>query len=100
MTHTVYPEIVNFVRSEEEKIDQHLRAILEPNGGIVEQGSMDMRNVLNGFKIEGSIEHHLSRFEPPDIDAVKATAGLRLPTLVPFLQYSNRIKTEAFVHAG
>ena len=100
MTHTVYPEIVNFVRGEEEKIDQHLREILEPYGGIVEQGFMDMRNVLNGFKIEGPIEHHLSVFEPPDIDAVKATAGLRLPPLVPFLQYSNRIKTEAFVHAG
>ena len=100
MTHTVYPDIVNFVRGEEQKIYKNLKTILEPYGGIVDKGFMDMKNVLNGFKIESLIDHHLSGFEPPDIDAVKATAGLHLPSLVPFLQYSNRIKTEAFVHAG
>ncbi len=100
MTHTIYPSIVNFVRSEEEKVAKHLNAIIEPYEGIVEQGLMELRKVLHDFEIDGHTRTLLPAFEPPDVEAVKLTAGLRLPPLVAFLEYSNSIKAEAFIHAG
>jgi GTP-binding protein EngB required for normal cell division len=100
MNHTIYPSIVNFVKSEEQKIAKHLKAIIEPYESIVEQGLVELKKVLHDFEAEGHPKTLPPAFEPPDIEAVKVTTGLRLPPLVSFLQYSNRIKAEAFVHAG
>lgn len=100
MTDTLYPEIVNFVRGEEKKIEKQLKATLNPFASIVEQGLAELRSDLHDFGTDGSIQNRRLCFDLPDFDAVKAAAGLHLPPLVPFLEYSNRIKTEAFINAG
>ena len=100
MAHSVYPTVVNFVRDEEEKIGRRLRDVLEPYQGIVVQGLGELRKALVDFDADTRTEPLSVGFESPDIQAVKSAAALRLPSLVTLLQYSRRIKAEAFIHAG
>jgi GTPase SAR1 family protein len=100
MTNVVYPEIVQFVRREEEKIQHHITSIFQPYEGIVEQGLSELRSVLNGFDISRRPDRHFSPQDLPSVAAVKESAGLKLPPLVAFLGYSAQIKTEAFISLG
>ena len=100
MTNVVYPEIVQFVRREEEKIQHHIAAIFQPYEGIVDQGLSELRNVLNGFDIDRRPDRHFRPQDLPSVAAVKESAGLKLPPLVAFLGYSTQIKTEAFISLG
>ncbi|MGA9263545.1 MAG: dynamin family protein [Desulfobacterales bacterium] len=100
MTNVVYPEIVQFVRREEEKIQHHIAAIFQPYEGIVDQGLSELRNVLNGFDIDRRPDQHFRPQDLPSVAAVKESAGLKLPPLVAFLGYSTQIKTEAFISLG
>jgi GTPase SAR1 family protein len=100
MTNVVYPEIVQFVRREEEKIQHHIAAIFQPYEGIVGQGLSELRNVLNGFDIDRRPDRHFRPQDLPSVAAVKESAGLKLPPLVAFLGYSTQIKTEAFISLG
>ena len=100
MTQETYPEIVNFVKGVEEKIAKQLNATLDPYGCIVEQGFLDLRRDLNWLGTDGSAHNSLHLFDMPDFDAVKTTVGLRLPPLAPLLEYTKRIKAEAYINAG
>ncbi len=100
MTNVVYPEIVQFVRREEEKIHHHIASIFQPYEGIVDQGLSELRNVLNGFDIDRRPDRHFRSQDLPSVAAVKESAGLKLPPLVAFLGYSTQIKTEAFISLG
>jgi len=100
MTNVVYPEIVQFVRREEEKIQHHITSIFQPYEGIVDQGLAELRSVLNGFDINRRPDRHFSPQDLPSVAAVKESAGLKLPPLVAFLGYSTQIKTEAFISLG
>jgi len=100
MTNVVYPEIVQFVRREEEKIQHHIASIFQPYEGIVDQGLSELRNVLNGFDIDRRPDRHFRPQDLPSVAAVKESAGLKLPPLVAFLGYSTQIKTEAFISLG
>jgi len=100
MTNVVYPEIVQFVRREEEEIQHHITSIFQPYEGIVEQGLSELRSVLNGFDISRRPDRHFSPQDLPSVAAVKESAGLKLPPLVAFLGYSTQIKTEAFISLG
>jgi GTPase SAR1 family protein len=100
MTNVVYPEIVQFVRREEEKIQHHIASIFQPYEGIVDQGLSELRNVLNGFDIDRRPDRHFRSQDLPSVAAVKESAGLKLPPLVAFLGYSTQIKTEAFISLG
>ena len=100
MTQKTYPEIVNFVKGLEEKIAKELNATLDPYGCIVEQGLLDLRRDLNWLGTDGSADNSLQLFDMPDFDAVKTMVGLRLPPLAPLLEYTKRIKAEAYINAG
>ncbi|MEJ2473123.1 MAG: dynamin family protein [Desulfobacterales bacterium] len=100
MTNVVYPEIVQFVRREEEKIQHHMTSIFQPYEGIVGQGLSELRSVLNGFDINRRPDRHFSPQDLPSVAAVKESAALKLPPLVAFLGYSTQIKTEAFISLG
>jgi hypothetical protein len=98
MTDVVYPDVFQFVRREEEKIEKYFRSIYEPYEGIVAQGLADLRNVLDDFGIDSPIEKSLQTQALPGVADVREAAGLKLPAPVTFLKYSAKIRTEAFVH--
>ncbi len=84
MTNVVYPEIVQFVRREEEKIEHFIASVFQPYEGIVDQGLSELRNVLNGFNIDRRPDRHFRPQDLPRVAAVKESAGLKLPPLVAF----------------
>ena len=100
MTNAVYPEIVQFVRREEEKIQHRIASIFQPYEGIVDQGLSELRELLNGIDIDRRPDRHFRSQDLPSVAAVKESAGLKLPPLVAFLRYSTQLKTEAFISLG
>ena len=100
MTQKTYPEIVNFVKAIEEKIAKQLNATLDPYGCIVEQGLLDLRRDLKWLGTNSSVDNRIHLFDMPNFDAIKSTVGLRLPPLAPLLEYTKRIKAEAYINAG
>jgi GTPase SAR1 family protein len=100
MTNTVYPEVVRFVNREEEKIERGVISALEPYTGMVDRGLTELQGVLDGFDIDRRPDQHFRSHDFPSVAAVKQAAGLKLPPPVSFLQYSNQIKTEAFLSLG
>jgi GTPase SAR1 family protein len=100
MTQKIYPEIVNFAKGVEEKIAKQLKATLDPYGCIAEQGLLDLRRELNWLGTNDSVDNCLHLFDMPDFDAIKTAVGLRLPPLVPMLEYTKRIQAEAYINAG
>jgi GTPase SAR1 family protein len=100
VTAVAYPEIVQFVRREEEKIENAIASVFQPYEGIVDQGLAELRTVMNGFDTERRPEGHFRPQDRPSVAAVKESAGLKLPPLVAFLGYSAQIKTEAFFSLG
>lgn len=100
MTDVVYPDVFQFVRREEEEIEKYFRSIYEPYEGIVAQGLADLRNVLDEFGIDSPFDKGMRKQALPGVADVREAAGLKLPAPVTFLQYSAKMRTEAFVHLG
>ena len=100
MTSAVYPEVIRFVRQEEEKIEKYFKSIFEPYEGIIDQSIAELNSVLKEYNIAGDLQPEKHRLHFPTIESVKEMTGLKLPPLVAFLRYSAKIKTEAFVKLG
>ncbi len=107
VTETAMPEVIRFIREEEEKIAACLQMISAPYDGLLQDALSDHGAAAEG--LSGSLSDSAG-FSPdqgcicairvPELDAVKSHAGLRLPSAGVTLRYSARIKTEAVAKLG
>lgn len=99
ITETIHPEVVNFVRSLERGIVDHLMRVAEPYQamvmGMVKDSSSSISSAANATAPLG--DHPLQR---PDIQTIKRISGLSLPPAGASLRYSAIIKTEAIARLG
>ena len=99
MANTVNPQVIRFVREEEEKIGQHLSTILEPYDVMIQDALAEFNQNLNDIGI-ATLDKTDRTIERPKVEAVKSIAGLALPPAVATLRYSAKIKTEAIMRLG
>jgi GTPase SAR1 family protein len=99
MANKVNPQVLRFVRDEEEKIGQYLSTILEPYDVMIQDALSEFNQNLSEIGI-ATLEKTNQTIERPNVEAVKSIAGLELPPAVATLRYSAKIKTEAILRLG
>lgn len=102
MADIVNPELIQFVRAEEEKIWKHFSAVVEPFSAIIQNALQESETLLTSST--QSDENHLpERTSPinlPGKDALLENADINPPSMATILNYSNEIKTDAIMHLG
>jgi GTPase SAR1 family protein len=99
MAETVNPAVVEFINAQEEKIRSDLSAIAGPYDAMVKEALSDYTDTIEKIGIT-ALREDFGAVDPPDIQSVKANAGLSLPPAVASLRYSVKIKTEAVMRFG
>lgn len=99
ITETIHPDVVNFIRTLEKRIIDHMMSVAEPFQAMamdmVVQYGESISGAANGSALLG--DHPLDR---PDIQAIKRVSGLSLPSAGMSMRYSAIIKTEAIARLG
>ena len=99
MAETLNPEVIRFVRAKEIWIRQHLEALAAPYDSIAREAINAYTDSMGQFGISLHSDP-LQRMDPPDMDTIRAVAGLSLPPAAAVMHYSTRIRTEAAVRLG
>ncbi len=99
MAETINPEVIRFVRSKETWTRQYLEAIASPYESIAREAISEYADSMGQFGISLSPDP-LQRMDLPDMDTIRAVAGLSLPPAAAVMHYSTRIRTEAAVRLG
>lgn len=99
MTESVNPEIVRFIRQEEDWIREHLNSIAGPYELMVQDALAEYSNLMESFGV-GCLQKRPPKISLPDMDSIKSMIGLSLPPAVASLRYTVRMKTEAVIRLG
>jgi hypothetical protein len=99
MAEVTNPEVIRFVRSKEKWIRQYLEAIATPYESIAREAVNEYADSMGQFGISLSPDP-LQRVELPDMDTIRAIAGLSLPPASAVMHYSTKMRTEAAVRLG
>ncbi len=99
MTESVNPEIVRFIRQEEDWIREHLSSIAGPYELMVQDALAEYSNLMESFGV-GCLQKRPPKISLPDMDSIKSMIGLSLPPAVASLRYTVRMKTEAVIRLG
>jgi len=100
MAETINPGIVGFIKGEEDKITDSLKAIAEPFTVMVADAVHEFNSTVSSIDMGTSKETLDSTINTPDIETVKRIFGLKISPAVAVMQYSARIKTEAVLRFG
>jgi hypothetical protein len=100
MTERVYPEVMQFARQEEEKIERFFVSLFEPFESIVTGGLEELADSMRAFDIHGTVPAEDRQIELPSLENVKASTNLQPPSMVAFLRYSARLRTDAMLKLG
>jgi hypothetical protein len=99
MTETINPQIASFSKNIEENIQSSLEAVARPYRTMASEDMSELKEAVNSADIEyhenGKNEKNLL-----DINALKRITGLTPPSSAATLQYSAKLKTEAFIRLG
>ena len=100
MTDRVYPDVIQFARQEEQKIEAFFASLFEPFESIVSGALEELTGSLQSFDLPGpsASPNHLVKL--PSLESVKAAANLRPPAMTAFLRYSARLRTDALLKLG
>ena len=100
MTDRVYPDVIQFARQEEQKIEAFFTSLFEPFESIVNGALEELTGSMQSFDISGptATQNHLVKL--PSLESVKAAAKLRPPAMTAFLRYSARLRTDALLKLG
>jgi hypothetical protein len=99
MARKVNPEIIRFIRQEEEWVRNHLDAVAGPFELMIQDALADYSNLMGSFGINGLREQQ-TKIELADLESIKDMSGLSIPPAVASLRYTARIKTEAVARLG
>lgn len=99
MAETINPEIANFSRKIEERIRTSLESVAGPYHSMAADDIAELKSTI----ADSSIRSNTIRQDNNnllDLDAIKHTTGLALPSSTTALQYSAKVRTEAFILLG
>jgi GTPase SAR1 family protein len=99
MAENINPEIARFLREIDERLQRYLESIARPYKAMASDAVSELRAAIRtpGPDIQTSSFDGQSLL---DIDEVKQTANLKLPSGSAALQYSAKIRAEAIVRLG
>ncbi len=99
LTESIMPEVIRFVREEECKLSETLRAIAVPYDDLLQDALTEYGASMShlGFS---PVQFRMDALRIPEIEIIKAKSSLKLPPSSVTLRYSVRIKTEAVVKFG
>jgi len=99
MAEDINPEIIRFIREKEQNIREQLESVTGPYDVMAEDALAAYNKTMERFGIP-PIQENQHRVDIPDMDLVKRTAGLKLPSLSAPMRYTAKIKTEAVMRFG
>ena len=97
MTETINPQIASFSREMEEKIQSSLEAVARPYRTMASEDISELKEAVSNADIE---DNSISEKNILDINALKRITGLTPPSSAATLQYSAKLRTEAFIRLG
>lgn len=93
------PEIIRFIREEEEKIRESLESVIDPYTAMVTDALAEYNSTVEHFEIS-PIQEKRHQITLPDTELVKRSANLSFPSMGTSMRYSAKIKTEAILRFG
>jgi GTPase SAR1 family protein len=92
---TVNPEIIRFIISLEHKTLMRFQGIAAPFFDMARESLAQCYN--QHIDSPNNTSEELKNIELPDIDTIKSIAGLALPGITASINYSAKVKTQAFI---
>ncbi len=99
MTEDINPEIVRFVKTQENEIGRYFETILQPYHGALADAYDEYRRMMNKLGVSLNNETQL-KIELPNLKTQLEQSGPKPPKLVTTTQYSAKIKTAALLRLG
>jgi GTPase SAR1 family protein/NADP-dependent 3-hydroxy acid dehydrogenase YdfG len=99
MAETINPEIANFSRKIEGRIRTSLESVAGPYHSMAADDMAELKSTVADSNTSSSTIGRNSN-SLLDLDAIKQAAGLALPSSATALQYSAKVRTEAFIRLG
>ncbi|MGD8725479.1 MAG: hypothetical protein PVG00_16170, partial [Desulfobacterales bacterium] len=99
MTEEINPEIVRFVKAQENEIGTYFETILQPYHGALADVYDEYKRMMNKLGVSLNNETQL-KIELPNLKAQLEQSGPKPPKLVTTMQYSAKIKTAALLRLG
>jgi GTPase SAR1 family protein len=99
ITEIVNPEVVRFVREEEEKIRDHFDLVTGSYDAMIMDALSEYRTILEELGIP-AFENEFKRVQLPDISAIAENAGIKFPPAAAAMHYTATIRTEAVMRLG
>ena len=99
MTRTINPELASFAGKSEDKVRKTFESV---SRSFQSMASGDIDDLKSSMVNSDLGEEKLSLFRQSlmDLESIKRIAGIKLPSSSTTLQYSTKIRTEAFVRLG
>jgi GTPase SAR1 family protein len=99
MAETINPEIVGFIGKLEHRLKQYLHSVVEPYEAMVRDAIHQYEETLSQFNLD-QIPVHKVFDTVPNLDDIKSSIGLALPSAAATMRYSAHIKTDAVMRLG
>jgi len=99
LAESVNPEVIRFIREEEEKIKDALETVAEPYDAMIRDAVLEHDQSMAGVGISLSARERQT-ITLPDMETIRNLAGLALPPAGTQMRYSAKIRTEAVMRLG
>jgi GTPase SAR1 family protein len=99
MAETVNPEVVSFLKGQEQKIRDHFNAIAGPYDTMVRDALAEYNQTMEGLGLPPAREN-FEKVSLPDMISLIAEVGLKIPAASGFMRYSVGIKSKAVMRLG
>jgi hypothetical protein len=99
MAESVNPRVIKFVRTQEVELLNHLDDIAGPYGAMIDEALANYTQVVDSGAVSSQRTTRPIRIGP-ELETIRSTAGLSLPTVAAAMHYSVQIKTEAVMRFG
>ena len=99
MAETINPEIASFSRKIENRIRTSLESVAGPYHSMASDDIAELKSAIDDMSVKSNAAKHNSK-TLLDLDAIKQTSGLALPSTTAALQYSAKVRTEAVLRLG
>ena len=100
MSDRVYPDVMQFARQEEQKIEAFFASMFEPFESIVNGALEELAGSMQSFDIPAPTAAQDRLVKLPSLESVKAAANLQPPAMTAFLRYSAKLRTDALLKLG
>ena len=99
ITEVINPEVMQFIRNEEKKIEDNIDQLIQPYDVMLNDVYTEHSRLMKRLGVSADFGDQ-SEFQMPDMEALIQQSGLRPPAIVAAMQYTASIKTAAMVRFG